>query len=161
MTTPISPGRRRPAFSPAQRAMRLQRIFARMQEGLSYKDIAAEEGVSRERLRQIVRAATARKDHAPDHRGMQIARLMPALRLVAWDVENGETKSIPALLKLLDRLDRYSAADRHFLSPAIETLVERPGRRRRLRGDAGPEFTPEEAAGAPSRTEAPGRMTSP
>ena len=50
----------RPTLSPAARALRLQRIFARLQEGASYKDIAAEEGLSRERLRQIVRAGIAR-----------------------------------------------------------------------------------------------------
>lgn len=70
----------RPALSPAARALRLQRIFARLQEGAS---IAAEEGVSRERLRQIVRAATARGKAAPDHKKMQFARLEPALRLAA------------------------------------------------------------------------------
>ena len=141
-----------PALTPAQRAIRLQRIFARMQEGLSYKDIAAEEGVSRERLRQIVRAATARKDDAPDHRRMQIARLMPALRILAWDVENGDTKAVAAFLKLLDRLDRYSAADRNFRSPAIEDLVERSARRPRVR--------PAEADGAARSAEAPGPAAS-
>ncbi|HKN30786.1 MAG TPA: hypothetical protein VJY34_24105 [Roseiarcus sp.] len=48
----------RPALSRAARALRLQRVFARLHEGASYKDIAAEEGLSRERLRQIVRGAT-------------------------------------------------------------------------------------------------------
>jgi hypothetical protein len=109
----------RRALSPAARAMRLQRIFARMQEGLSYGDIAAEEGISRERLRQIVRAATRRREDAPDHRRMQIARLMPALRLAAYDVENGDAKAIPSLLKLLDRLDRYCDARRSFESPPL------------------------------------------
>jgi DNA-directed RNA polymerase sigma subunit (sigma70/sigma32) len=73
----------RPALSPAARALRLQRIFARMQEGASYSDIAAEEGLSRERLRQIVRAASARRGDPLDHRKMQFARLEPALRLAS------------------------------------------------------------------------------
>ncbi len=136
MMAPVTLRRPGPALSPAQRALRLQRIFARMQEGLSYKEIAEEEGVSRERLRQIVRAATTRQDEAPDHRRMQIARLMPALRLLAWDVENGETKAVPAFLKLLDRLDRYCAADQTYLSPPIEDLVEPMGRRTRVRRPA-------------------------
>src|SRR5271167_1274146 len=54
-----SPRARRSALSPAARALRLQRIFARLQDGAAYADIAAEEGFSRERLRQIIRAATA------------------------------------------------------------------------------------------------------
>jgi DNA-directed RNA polymerase sigma subunit (sigma70/sigma32) len=60
MTDPAKLPSVRPTLSPATRALRLQRIFARLQEGASYKDIAAEERLSRERLRQIVRAATAR-----------------------------------------------------------------------------------------------------
>src|SRR5271155_3721245 len=58
MTDTPSPRPRR-ALSPAARSLRLQRIFARLQDGASYADIAAGEGFSRERLRQIVRAATA------------------------------------------------------------------------------------------------------
>ena len=59
MTDAPSPRPSRSALSPAARALRLQRIFARLQDGAGYADIAAEEGFSRERLRQIVRAATA------------------------------------------------------------------------------------------------------
>ena len=70
----------RSALSPAARELRLQRIFARLQDGASYADIAAEEGFSRERLRQIIRAATAPGlgYDGPDHKRMQIARLTPA-----------------------------------------------------------------------------------
>ena len=107
MLVPPSPRIAKTYLSPAARAMRLQRIFARMQEGEGFREIAEAESVSRERLRQIVRAAIARKEDQPDHRKMQIARLMPALRLAAYDVENGDAKAIPSLLKLLDRLDRY------------------------------------------------------
>ena len=118
--------------TPAARAMRVQRIFARMQEGLSYADIADVEGVTRERIRQIVRAATARPEDAPDHGRMQIARLMPALRLAAWDVENGDPKAVATLLKLLDRFDRYFEDGRSFRSlPPTEFARTRrasPGR---------------------------------
>ena len=96
----------RPPLSPAARALRLQRIFARLQEGASYQDIAAEERLSRERLRQIVRAATGRGTARPDHKKMQFARLEPALRLASRGVEEGD-KAIPLLIKLVDRLDRY------------------------------------------------------
>ena len=44
MTDLAEPRSTRPALSPAARALCLQRIFARLQEGASYKDIAAEEG---------------------------------------------------------------------------------------------------------------------
>src|SRR5277367_6823335 len=105
-----SPRTRRSALSPAARSLRLQRIFARLQDGAAYAEIAAEEGFSRERLRQIIRAATApgRGHDGPDHKRMQIARLTPALRLAADGVAHGDAKSIPLLLKIIDRLDRYS-----------------------------------------------------
>lgn len=118
----------RPALSPAARALRLQRIFARLQEGASYKDIAAEEGVSRERLRQIVRAATARGKAAPDHKKMQFARLEPALRLAARGVADGDTKAIPLLIKLVDRLDRYCDPGPFSNFPLLGDLI--PRRRR-------------------------------
>src|ERR1700722_4602622 len=85
MTDSPSPRKRRSALSPAARSLGLQRIFARLQDGAAYAEIAVEEGFSRERLRQIIRAATApgRGHDGPDHKRMQIARLTPALRLAA------------------------------------------------------------------------------
>ncbi len=124
----------RPAPSPAARALRLQRIFARLQEGASYKDIAAEEGLSRERLRQIARGAAARGRAAPDHKTMQFARLEPALPLAARGVAEGDAKAIPLLLKLLDRLDRYCDPGLFNDSPLLGDLVPRPRRRRRRGG---------------------------
>jgi hypothetical protein len=61
-------------------------------------------------MRQIIRAATApgRGHDGPDHKRMQIARLTPALRLAADGVAQGDAKSIPLLLKIIDRLDSYS-----------------------------------------------------
>src|SRR5579863_1852266 len=92
MTDTPSPRPSRSALSPAARALRLQRILARLQDGASYADIAAEEGFSRERLRQIIRAATApgSRYDGPDHKRMQMARLTPALRLAA-DASLGAT----------------------------------------------------------------------
>jgi hypothetical protein len=95
----------RQTLSPAARALRLQRVFARLQEGASYQDIAAEERLSRERLRQIVRAATGRGTARPDHKKMQFARLEPALRLASRGVAEGDKAIL--LIKLVDRLDRY------------------------------------------------------
>ena len=112
--------------------MCLQRIFARLQDGAGYGEIVAEEGFSRERLRQIVRAATApgRGYDGPDHKRMQIARLTPALRLAADGVAHGDAKSFPLLLKIIDRLDRYSDP-LDFGSPELfmEPRRLRPARR--------------------------------
>jgi hypothetical protein len=111
----------------------LQRIFARLQDGASYADIAAEEGLSRERLRQIVRAATApgRGWDGPDHKRMQMARLTPALRLAADGVAQGDAKLIPLLLQIIDRLDRYSDPLAHFSSPELFVDRRRPPSARR------------------------------
>jgi hypothetical protein len=59
MTDARLPHAGRSALSPAARSLCLQSIFAGLQDGAGHADIAAEEGFSRERLRQIVRAATA------------------------------------------------------------------------------------------------------
>ncbi len=125
MTDAPSPRPGRSALSPAARSLRLQRIFARLQDGAGYADIATEEGFSRERLRQIVRAATApgRSYDGLDHKRMQIARLTPALRLAADGVAQGDAKSIPLLLQIIDRLDRYSDPLADFSSP--ELFMER------------------------------------
>jgi hypothetical protein len=95
------PRTRRSALSPAARALRLQRIFARLQDGAAYADIAAEEGFSRERPRQIIRAATApgRGHDGPDHKRMQIARLTPALRPRRGRGRSGRRKVHPALVE--------------------------------------------------------------
>ena len=123
----------RPSLSPAARALRLQRIFARLQEGASYAAIATEEGLSRERLRQIVKAAATRRGSPADHKKMQFARLAPALRLAASGVAEGDMKAIPLLLKLVDRLDRYCDPDGLNATPQLGDLFPR-GRRRRPQG---------------------------
>jgi len=123
MTASPKPSSVRKTLSPVARALRLQRIFARMQEGASYKDIAAEEGLSRERLRQIVHAATTRRSKLPDHKRMQFARLEPALRLAARGVADGDVKAIPLLLQLVDRIDRYCAPDLFCHSPLLADLA--------------------------------------
>jgi len=134
MTDLAEPRSARPSLSPAARALRLQRIFARLQEGASYAVIATEEGLSRERLRQIVKAATTRRQSPPDHKKMQFARLEPALRLAARGVAEGDAKAIPLLLKLVDRLDRYCEPDLFDDSPLLGDLFPRPRRRRPRRG---------------------------
>ena len=98
MTDSPSPRTRRSALSPAARSRRLQRIFARLCS--AWAEIAAEEGFSRERPRQIIRAATApgRGHDGPDHKRMQIARLTPALRPRRGRGRSGRRKVHPALV---------------------------------------------------------------
>jgi hypothetical protein len=62
---------------------------------------------------------------------MQIARLTPALRLAADRVAQGDAKSIPLLLKIIDRLDRYSDPHPDFNSFSVLMARRRPRSSRR------------------------------
>ena len=62
---------------------------------------------------------------------MQMARLTPALRLAADGVAQGDAKSIPLLLQIIDRLDRYSDPLEDFNSPELFMERRRPPSSRR------------------------------
>ena len=91
------------------RVLRRARIFARLREGWAYDEIARGEGLTAERIRQIVREALEKRivDEETDHAKLQLSRLQPAMRLAGEAVADGDVKAIAPLLKVLDRLDRY------------------------------------------------------
>ena len=70
-----------------------------------------------------------------DHARVQIARLEPALQLAAGAVAEGDLGAIDRLLRVLDRLDRYSAVEgaaaseyagsREKLLSKLNTMAER------------------------------------
>ena len=64
---------------------RRKRIFARLREGASYEEIAGEEAVSRERIRQIVSEVLQKRsvDSGADHAKLQLDRLAPLMQLAA------------------------------------------------------------------------------
>ena len=110
----MSPTLPTPAASrAAARDLRRLRILASLQAGLSYAAIGRAEGLSRERVRQIVAKALDEGGSGTklDHARVQIARLEPALRLSAQAVADGDLAAIDRLLRVLDRLDRYSAVE--------------------------------------------------
>jgi predicted transcriptional regulator len=90
------------------RVARRARIFARLREGFAYDEIGREEGLTAERVRQIVREALDRRlpDADADHAKLQLSRLQPAMRIATHAVEDGDVWAISPLLKVLDRLDR-------------------------------------------------------
>ncbi len=104
-----------PALEPRRtardRLARRERIMERVREGRSYEEIAQGEGLSRERIRQIVVEALQRRevDAQRDHAQLQMLRLAPALRLAARGVAEGDRRSIGELIRVLDRLDKYQA----------------------------------------------------
>ncbi|MFZ0206273.1 MAG: hypothetical protein WAL59_09185 [Roseiarcus sp.] len=94
-----------------QREERRIRIMGMVRSGFSYEEIARDECLSRERIRQIVTQSLKTDDRADrvDQARVQMARLEPALRLAARGVDNGKMSAINPLLKVLDRLDKYGA----------------------------------------------------
>jgi hypothetical protein len=92
--------------------LRRQRIFARLREGLSYEEIATEEGVSGSRIRQIVTEVLQKRavDSGADHAKLQLDRLAPAMQVAAEAIAAGDVSAIAPYLKVLDRLDRYQVA---------------------------------------------------
>ena len=94
------------------RALRRERIFSRLRLGESYAVIAAEEGVSEQRVRKIVSDALKRQetDDLPDHALLQLLRLEGALARAAEAVAGGDVKAIGPYLQVLDHIDRYRKA---------------------------------------------------
>jgi hypothetical protein len=137
-----------PALKPRRtardRLARRARIMERLREGRSYEEeIAQGEGLSRERVRQIVvealknRQADAQRDHAR----LQLLRLAPALRLAAKGVAEGDQRAIAELILVLDRLDKYQATGgvpaydegaRERLLTKLNTMAERMKRDREV-----------------------------
>jgi hypothetical protein len=91
------------------KAARRKRIFARLQEGWAYDEIAGEERVSAERIRQIVSEVLDKRviDRGVDHAHLQLERLMPALRIVGQAIGRRELKAVAPLIKVNDRLDKH------------------------------------------------------
>ena len=131
---PSPAGVRRPARDGDARRLR---ILAQVQAGWSFAAIGRDEGISRERVRQIVTQALdeGANETKVDHARVQIARLEPALRLAASAVADGELNAIDRLLRVLDRLDKYGAVEaanaaydeggRERLLTKLNTMAER------------------------------------
>ncbi len=112
---------------------RRRRIFARLREGFTYEEIAAEEGVSHSRIRQIVSEELQKRavDSGADHAKLQLDRLAPAVQLGAEAIAAGDVSAINPYLKTLDRLDRYqSVAGAHqgYDDEARKKLMDRINR---------------------------------
>jgi hypothetical protein len=91
------------------KAERRKRIFARLREGWAYEEIAGEERLSAERIRQIVSEVLDKRviDRGVDHAHLQLERLMPAMRIVGEAIGRGELKAVAPLIKVIDRLDKH------------------------------------------------------
>ena len=107
----MNPPKTRPRLNVLGKAARTKRIFARLREGWAYDEIARDERVSAERIRQIVSEVLGKRiiDRGEDHAHLQLERLMPALRLAGESVGRGDLKAIAPLIKVIDRLDKHQA----------------------------------------------------
>ena len=94
------------------RAARTKRIFARLRDGWAYDEIARDERLTAERVRQIVAEVLGKRaiDRGQDHAHLQRERLAPALRESARKRSSGgSSKAVAPLIKVIDRLDRHQA----------------------------------------------------
>jgi len=117
----------RPRRTAAEREARRIRIVAAIQNGFNYDEIAREEAISHERVRQIVVETMRRNDEfSRDLRFIQAARLDPALKLTLKKIAAGKLEAVDRLIKILDRLDKY-------LGGAKTSLVEPDIRQKLIR----------------------------
>ena len=112
---------------------RRRRIFARLREGLGYEEIAAEEGVTIRRIRQIVSEVSQKRavDSGAEHAKLQLDRLAPAMQLAAEAIAAGDVAAIAPYLKVLDRLDRYQSvavANQAYDDEARKKLMDKINR---------------------------------
>src|SRR6202046_13858 len=123
--------RRRP--NAVGRMQRRKRIFARLRDGASYDEIAAEEHLSATRIRQIVSEVLQKRavDNGSDHAKLQLDRLAPAIQLAAEGIAAGDISAITPYLKALDRLDRYqtvASANQVYDDEARKKLMDKINR---------------------------------
>jgi hypothetical protein len=131
MVQEMAPARSR--LSPQGKMARRKRIFARLREGASYEEIAGEEAVSRERIRQIVSEVLQKRavDSGADHAKLQLDRLAPVMQLAAEAIAAGDVTAITPYLKVLDRLDRYQSvavANQAYDDEARKKLMDKINR---------------------------------
>jgi uncharacterized protein YdbL (DUF1318 family) len=112
---------------------RRRRIFASLREGFTYDEIAADEGVSPSRIRQIVSQELQQRavDSGAEHAKLQLDRLAPAVQLGAEAIAAGDISAINPYLKALDRLDRYqtvATANQVYDDEARKKLMDKINR---------------------------------
>ena len=112
---------------------RRRRIFASLREGFTYDEIAADEGVSPSRIRQIVSQELQQRavDSGAEHAKLQLDRLAPAIQLAAEAMAAGDISAITPYLKALDRLDRYqtvATANQVYDDEARKKLMDKINR---------------------------------
>jgi len=98
------------------------RIFARLRDGWAYEEIAQAEGVTTERIRQIVAEALKKRkvDEAGDHAKLQLARLEQIMSIAGEALARGDLRGGSLYLRTIDRLDRHQQAARAIQRDEVE-----------------------------------------
>jgi predicted transcriptional regulator len=119
----------RPRLNPYTKALRRERIFSRRRLGWPYSEIAREEGLSQERVRQIVVEALERQgvDRPADHALLQMVRLEKAHEVAAEALAAGDLRAIAPYIGVLEQLDRY-----HTVGAAKRARVNEEAERERI-----------------------------
>src|ERR1700690_1973347 len=112
---------------------RRRRIFASLPEGFTYDEIAADEGVSPSRIRQIVSKELEQRgvERGAEHAKLELDRLAPAIQLAAEAMAAGDISAITPYLKALDRLDRcqtVASANQVYYDEARKKLMDKINR---------------------------------
>jgi hypothetical protein len=131
------------------RVLRPGRIFARLREGWAYDEIASQERLTAERVRQIVRQALERRiiDEGAEHAKLQLARLQPAMRLAGEAIADGDVKAERAADDRLDRYQRAAKAVQVYDDEARRKLMDKINR---VAAKTNPRLLPHPAEGAPA-----------
>ena len=102
-----------------QKALRRKTVFELIASGYSYDQVATKLDLSVAAVRREVDRALAARDIDPPQRyvGLQLARLNKALLVVDLAMEDGDLRSISALIKVMGELDRYHGLAARLKSP--------------------------------------------
>jgi hypothetical protein len=93
------------------RVLRRERIFARLREGWTYGKIARGEGLTGERIGQIVREAVGDQPRREPHRLLEAGQPRPRpTRLLVEEALLKQVEAIAPLLDILDQFDRRRGA---------------------------------------------------
>ena len=99
-------------LSEDEKRARRARIFARLRHGYEVAEIARREGLTPQRIRQIVSEARRERSEAEQAElaAIETEGLKPLLRRAARLVVQNDATAIRALARLVDRLDRLAPA---------------------------------------------------
>ena len=105
-------GKRGRRLSEDQMRARRERIFARLRRGAGYAEIAAEEGLTARRIRQIVSEARRERElrEKADFEAIETGGLPALLRCAGHMVANGDRVAIRFMLDFVERIERRIAS---------------------------------------------------